>query len=194
MKYADLHVHTCDSDGTFTPEQLVKHSLERALSAIGIVDHDTVSAIPRALEAAKGTDLEVIPGIELTAQYENQEVHILGYFINFRDAQLLDKLKTVQLNRVERIHKIVNNLEGQGISLNAQTVFDISGKGTVGRMHIARALVKEGWVATASEAFSKYIGDKSPAYVAGFSFSPAEAIALIRSSGAEGTRLNALFA
>ncbi|MDD5561171.1 MAG: PHP domain-containing protein [Candidatus Omnitrophica bacterium] len=183
MKYADLHVHTSESDGTFTPEQLVKQALERGLSAIAVVDHDTVGAIPGALKAAQGTDLELIPGIELTAQYGNQEIHILGYFIDFQDKVLLDKLKLVQLNRIERIHKIVSNLEGQGVNLNTQTVFDISGKGSVGRMHIARALVKEGWVATPAEAFRKYIGDKSPAYVAGFSLSPAEAISLIKGSG-----------
>jgi len=183
MKYADLHVHTSESDGTFTPKQLVKESLARNLSAIAIVDHDTVGAISEAMEAAQGVDLEIIPGIELTAQYENQEIHILGYFIDCQNKALLEKLELVQLNRIQRVHKIVNNLEGEGVKLNAQTVFDISGKGTVGRMHIARALLKEGWVTTTAEAFRKYIGDKSPAYVLGFSLSPLEAINLIKGAG-----------
>ena len=183
MKYADLHVHTSESDGTFTPVQLVKEGLARGLSAIAIVDHDTVGAIPEAEAAAQGTDLEVIAGIELTAQYENQEIHILGYFVDCLDKALLEKLKLVQINRIERVHKIVNNLDELGLKINAQAVFDISGKGTVGRMHIARALVKEGLVTTPAEAFRKYIGDKSPAYVLGFSLSPAEAINLIKGSG-----------
>ena len=183
MRYADLHVHTSESDGTFTPKQLVKESLARGLSAIGIVDHDTVGALPEAMAAAQGTDLEVIAGIELTAQYNGQEIHILGYFIDCQDKALLEQLRLVRLNRIERIHKIVNNLEEQGVSLNPQAVFDISGKGTVGRMHIARALVKEGWVTTPAEAFRKYIGDKSPAYVLGFSLSPVEAIKLIKGAG-----------
>ena len=183
MKYADLHVHTSESDGTFTPKQLVREALERGLSAIAIVDHDTVGGISEAEAAARGEDLEIIPGIELTAQHDNQEIHILGYFLDCQNKALLEKLKLVQTNRIERVHKIVNNLEEEGVKLNAQVVFDISGKGTVGRMHIARALLKEGWVTTTAEAFRKYIGDKSPAYVLGFNLSPDEAIKLIKGAG-----------
>jgi len=183
VRYADLHVHTSESDGTLTPRQLVKQALSRGLSAVAIVDHDTVGAIAEALAAAQDTDLEVIAGIELTAQYEKQEIHILGYFLDCQNKALLKKLSLVQLNRIERVHKIVKNLEDQGVKLNAQDVFDISGKGTVGRMHIAKALVKAGWVTTTAEAFRKYIGDKSPAYVLGFSLSPAEAINLIKEAG-----------
>ena len=183
MKYADLHVHTSESDGTFTPKQLVREALERGLSAIAIVDHDTVGGISEAEAAARGEDLEIITGIELTAQHDNQEIHILGYFLDCQNKALLEKLKLVQTNRIERVHKIVNNLEEEGVKLNAQVVFDISGKGTVGRMHIARALLKEGWVTTTAEAFRKYIGDKSPAYVLGFNLSPDEAIKLIKGAG-----------
>ncbi|MDD5506152.1 MAG: PHP domain-containing protein [Candidatus Omnitrophica bacterium] len=183
MKYADLHVHTSESDGTLTPKQLVKEALSRGLSAIAIVDHDTVGGIPEAMAAAQGEDLEIIPGIELTAQHENQEIHILAYFVDCRNRPLLEKLRLVQLNRIERVYKIINNLEEQGVRLNPQDVFDISGKGTVGRMHIAKALVKVGRVATTAEAFRKYIGDKSPAYVLGFNLSPVEAITLIRGAG-----------
>jgi predicted metal-dependent phosphoesterase TrpH len=183
VRYADLHVHTSESDGTLTPGQLVKQALSSGLSAIAIVDHDTVGAIAEALAAAQDTDLEVIPGIELTAQYEKQEIHILGYFLDCQNKALLKQLSLLQLNRIERVHKIVKNLEEQGVKLNAQDVFDISGKGTVGRMHIAKALVKAGLVTTTAEAFRKYIGDKSPAYVLGFNLSPAEAINLIKEAG-----------
>jgi len=183
VRYADLHVHTSESDGTLTPGQLVKQALSSGLSAIAIVDHDTVGAIAEALAAAQDTDLEVIPGIELTAQYEKQEIHILGYFLDCQNKALLKQLSLLQLNRIERVHKIVKNLEEQGVKLNAQDVFDISGKGTVGRMHIAKALVKAGLVTTTGEAFRKYIGDKSPAYVLGFNLSPAEAINLIKEAG-----------
>jgi predicted metal-dependent phosphoesterase TrpH len=183
MKYADLHVHTCESDGTLEPAQLVKQSLASGLSAIAITDHDTLSAIPKAVAASAGLDLEIVPGIELTSQYEGQEVHILGYFIDCRNRDLLDKLKLIQLNRVERVHKIVSNLKKEGVDLDPGDVFDISGKSTVGRMHIAKALVKKGWVSTPAEAFRKYIGDNSPAYVSGFDLSPAEAIQLIKGAG-----------
>jgi 3',5'-nucleoside bisphosphate phosphatase len=183
MKFADLHVHTSCSDGTFTPGELVKEALKRKLSAVAIVDHDTTEAIEEATAHAGGTDLEVIPGIELTAQHDNQEVHLLGYFLDYRNNQLQEMLKSVRLNRIQRVYQIVENLKGLGVNLNPEVVFGISGKATVGRMHIARALLKEKLVGSLSEAFARYIGDKSPAYVLGFRLSVPEAIKLIQSSG-----------
>ena len=183
MKYADLHVHTSCSDGTYTSVQLVREGVARGISALAIVDHDTTEAIAEALAEAQGSDLEIIPGIELTAQHENQEIHILGYFLDYRDKKLLEKLRLMQLNRIERVYKIIENLEELGLKLNPETVFSISGKATVGRMHIARALVKEGLVGSPAEAFRRYIGDKSPAYVLGFRLSAPEAIKLIHAAG-----------
>jgi len=183
VKFADLHVHTSCSDGTFTPAQLIKEALARGLSALAIVDHDTTEAQEEAMAQATGTGLEVIPGIELTARHENQEIHILGYFLDYRNQELLEKLKSVRLNRIQRVYQIVKNLEELGLKLNPEAVFSISGKATVGRMHIARALVKEGLVDSTAEAFRRYIGDKSPAYVLGFRLSVPEAIQLIQASG-----------
>ena len=183
VKFADLHVHTSCSDGTFTPAQLIKEALARGLSALAIVDHDTTEAQEEAMAQANGTGLEVIPGIELTARHENQEIHILGYFLDYRNQELLEKLKSVRLNRIQRVYQIVKNLEELGLKLNPEAVFSISGKATVGRMHIARALVKEGLVDSTAEAFRRYIGDKSPAYVLGFRLSVPEAIQLIQASG-----------
>lgn len=180
VKYADLHVHTLQSDGTYTPERLIKESIARGLSAIAITDHDTVDALKESLRQAENTGLEVIAGIELTAQYEKQEVHMLGYFIDYQDQELLEKLKLLRKNRVERVYKIIENLKDLGVELKAETVFEISGKSTVGRMHIARALVKEGRVKSLPEAFRKYIGDDSPAYVSGFRFSVQEVIKIIK--------------
>jgi len=182
MKFADLHVHTCHSDGTYTAAQLVKEGLKRGIGALAIVDHDTTEALDEAIAQAQGTDLEIIPGIELTAQHERQEIHVLGYFLDHQNEALLSKLKLVQLNRVERVYKIIENLEGLGLKLNPRTVFDISGQGSVGRMHIARALVQDGLVDSTAEAFRKYIGDKSPAYVLGFKLSVSEAIELIHAA------------
>jgi len=181
--YADLHVHSLASDGTYSAEQLVKESVKRRLSAIAIVDHDTVEMVPEAVLEAQGKDLEIIPGIELTAQYENQEIHILGYFVDYLNNVFLEKLKLVQQNRIERVNKIISNLSELGVKLNPETVFNISGRGTLGRMHIARALVKDGHVSCIPEAFRKYIGDKSPAYVLGFRLSPKDAIKIINDAG-----------
>ena len=183
MKYADLHVHTVESDGTYTAAQIVKQAIERGLSAVAITDHDTVGSIAQALKEAQETGLEIIPGIELTSQQDNQEIHMLGYFLDYKQQGLLDKLQLVQQNRIQRVYKIVENLKALGVELNAQTIFNISGRGTVGRMHIARALLLDGWVSSTAEAFRKYIGDNSPAYVCGFRLSALEAIELIRDAG-----------
>lgn len=183
MKFADLHLHTVFSDGTYTPVQLISEAVRCGLSAISVVDHDTVEAILPALEIAKKQNIEVLPGIELTAEYEGSEIHILGYLIDFKRKQLLEKLAALKKNRIERIYKITDKLRDIGIKLEPRSIFDIAGDGTVGRLHVARALVKEGLVGSVFEAFKKYIGDKSPAYVLGFRFSPNEAIRLIKDSG-----------
>ena len=121
MKYADLHAHTVESDGTYTPIQLVREAIARGLSAVSIVDHDTVGAIAEALEEAQETSLEVIPGIELTSQYDRQEIHILGYFLDYQNKKLRDKLQLVQQDRIGRVYKIVANLKELGLELNPKT-------------------------------------------------------------------------
>ncbi len=180
MKFADLHLHTVFSDGTCTPEELVRQGASSGLSALAIVDHDTVGAIGLANRAAEGKNIEIIPGIELSAEYETFEVHILGYLIEYENSCLLEKLNTLKKNRIERVYKIVEKLKEMGVILNPQSIFDLAKQGTVGRMHIARAMVNEGKVNSVFEAFQKYIGDKCPAYVLGFKFSPEEAIKLIK--------------
>jgi predicted metal-dependent phosphoesterase TrpH len=183
MKFADLHLHTVFSDGTYSPGELIWESNKAGLSAIAVVDHDTVEGIDAAIELGEREGVEVIPGIELTAEFEGLEIHILGYFLDYKNKGLLEQLAVLKQNRIERIYKITDKLKSMGLSLSPQAVFDISGQGTVGRLHIARTMVKEGLVGSVFEAFRKYIGDKSPAYVLGFRFSPAEAIKLIKDSG-----------
>jgi len=183
MKYADLHLHTIFSDGTYTPEELINQSQKSGLSAIAVVDHDTVDGITLAIAAAQESGIEVLPGVELSAEYKTQEVHILGYLIDHRDKSFLEKTASLRANRIERVHKIVAKLNALGIPLEAKSVFELAGSGTVGRLHIARALVKEGFVKSIYEVFQKYIGDHGPAYVLGFRFSPQEAIEFIRKAG-----------
>ena len=183
MKFADLHLHTVFSDGTYTPQQLISESARVSLSAVAITDHDTVDGIPPAIEMAEKKNVEILAGIELTAEYEGIEIHILGYLIDYKARGLLEKLETLKKNRIERIYKMVDRLKGMGLTLSPQTIFDLSKEGTVGRLHVARAMVKERLVSSVPEAFQKYIGDKSPAYILGFRFSPAEAIELIKDAG-----------
>jgi len=183
MKFADLHLHTSFSDGTYTPSELVLKSLKAGLDAVAVTDHDTVEGLEETIKLGKDNGLEVLPAIELSSERQGCEIHILGYLLDFRDKDLLDKLNFLKKNRVERAYNIIDKLGGLGLKLNPETVFDLSKGGTVGRLHIARAMLKDKLIKSLSEAFQKYIGDSSPAYVAGFKFSPQEAIALIRKSG-----------
>ncbi|MFH1269865.1 MAG: PHP domain-containing protein [Candidatus Omnitrophota bacterium] len=183
MKFADLHLHTVFSDGTYTPEELISESLGSGLSAIAIADHDTVSAIEPAIKTGQARDIEVLAGIELTAEDDGHEVHLLGYLFDYKNKDLIKRLEILQEYRIERIHKIADRLREMGASLKAESVFDIAGGGTVGRLHVARAMVNAGLVTSTAEAFRKYIGDKCPAYVGGFRLPPIEAIALIRGAG-----------
>jgi hypothetical protein len=183
MKFADLHLHTVFSDSTYTPQALVREAKRNDLSCISVVDHDTVLAIEETQEAASGLNIEVVPGIELSTEYDSQEVHILGYFIDYKHKGLIERLDHLKKNRIERIYKIVDKLKGLGKELRPEAVFALAKIGTVGRMHVARAMVREGLAASVFEAFKKYIGDKCPAYVLGFKFAPQDAIRLIKDAG-----------
>ncbi len=183
MKFADLHLHTLFSDGTYTPEELITEAGRVGLSAISVADHDTVEGIELSIEAGRSKGIEVLPGIELTAEYENSEIHILGYLFDYENKELINKLEFLKNNRIKRVYKMLDKLKEMGVDLEAEAVFEIAQKGTVGRLHIARAMLKKGIVNSVFEPFHKYIGDKGPAYVAGFRFDPSEAIALIKKSG-----------
>jgi predicted metal-dependent phosphoesterase TrpH len=183
MKSADLHLHTVFSDSTYTPVELINESTRVGLSAIAVVDHDTVKGIEPTLKIAKMANIEVLPGIELSAEDDGLEIHILGYLIDYKRRDLEEKLEFLRKNRIERIYKIADKLKGMGIKLKPEAVFEIAKQGTVGRLHVARAMVNTGLVDSTTEAFQKYIGDKCPAYVCNFRFSPQDAIKLIRDVG-----------
>jgi 3',5'-nucleoside bisphosphate phosphatase len=183
MKFVDLHLHTIFSDGTYTVEQLISKSAEAGLAAISITDHDTVKGIPEGMEIARAKNIELLPGIEFTAAHLGQEIHILGYLIDYESQALIAKLDSLKNNRIERIYKIVDKLKDAGVVLDPEAVFSLSNGGTVGRLHVARALVKEGKVSSVMEAFARFIGDKSSAYVLGFRLSPKEVIKLIKDAG-----------
>lgn len=183
MKSADLHVHTLYSDGTFTPAQLIAEAKSAGLSCVSVVDHDTVEGLDPCLAIAKTEGIEILPGIELTAENNGSEVHILGYLIDHKSKSLQSKLEHLKEVRVDRVHKIVEKLGKLGICLDPEIVFELAQEGTVGRLHIARAMVESGAVDNIYEAFQKYIGDKGPAYVCGFRFTPKEAVKFIRDLG-----------
>ncbi|MCQ9206753.1 MAG: PHP domain-containing protein [Omnitrophica bacterium] len=181
MKYADLHVHTNFSDGTFTPEEVVREANGRGFSSIAICDHDCVDGIGLAIEAAKGSELEIIPGVELTVIKNGQEIHVLGYFISWEEEWFRNILKVVQKERHTRIDRMLVKLKQFNIILDRESVISIAGGGvgSIGRLHLARAMAKLGVVSCVQEAFDKYIGDFRPCYVEDIGFGPKEAIDLI---------------
>ncbi len=183
MRVADLHLHTIFSDGTYTPAELVQEAAKQGLAAIAVADHDTLDGIAPVSEIASSKKIEVLPAIELSAESDGLEIHLLGYFVDARHQGLQQALITLRKNRIERIYKIVDKLKEINLQLNAQTVFEIAAGGTVGRLHVARAMVKEGLVSSQQEAFQKFIGDKGPAYVCNFRLTPKEAIKLIKDAG-----------
>jgi len=182
-KFIDLHLHTSFSDGTLAPEELTSLAVASGLSAIAVTDHDTVEGISRSIESARQANIEVVPGIELSAEYDGREVHILGYLIDYENKNLLKQLDILRENRIKRIYEMVEKLNGLGLRLSPEDIFAVSIGSVVGRLHLAQAMVRRGLVNSLQEAFQKYIGDNCPAYVLGFKFSPKEAIRLIKETG-----------
>jgi predicted metal-dependent phosphoesterase TrpH len=179
----DLHAHTTFSDGLLTPEALVARAIEKRLGALGVTDHDTVEAIPRARAAAAG-HLELVPGIEMSTAFEGADLHILGYYINPDHPPLLERLAGFQEERRRRTRAIVERLRELGVPVELEEVLELAGPGVIGRPHVAEAMVRAGLVADFDDAFERYLGTQAPAYVPRPAFSPGEAIALIH--GADG--------
>lgn len=182
MKFADLHLHTNFSDGTFTPHELVEEAKRAQLSCIGLTDHDSVSGVEPVIKEA-GSDLEVIPGVELTAEVNTNEIHILGYFIDVRSEALERELVKIRKRRISRVHEMIDKLKEHGIQLDAQEVFAIAGEGSVSRLHIARVMLTRGIISNIPEAFSRFIGNKGCAYVGRFSLTAEDAIKIIIDAG-----------
>lgn len=180
---ADLHVHTNASDGTESPRQVVYRARELGLQAIAITDHDTLDGIVPALEAGRAVSLEVLPGIELSTEYEDTEIHLLGYLMDLNHGCFLAHLDGVRQDRKERAVKMVGKLRQMGIPITSEQVFSVAGGGTVGRPHVARVLIEMGFVQSIAQAFERYLGPGGPAYVPRFKYSPVQAVRMIRQAG-----------
>jgi predicted metal-dependent phosphoesterase TrpH len=179
-KLIDLHVHSTASDGSYAPAEVVRQAKEGGLAAIALTDHDTVDGLAEAMAAGEQLELEVIPGVEISAQYPGGTMHILGLFVNYHNGLLDKRLAVLKQARIDRNPQIIAKLNGLGIPVTLARVQEISGGGQVGRPHIARALLEAGYVSSIQEAFDKYLGYQRAAYVSKFRFPPAEALAMIR--------------
>jgi predicted metal-dependent phosphoesterase TrpH len=182
MKF-DLHLHTTASDGKYTPAQLVEWCAKLGLKAIAITDHDSVGGVAPALEAARAyPDLRIIPGVEISTDVAHGEVHILGYFVDYRAETFTSRLEHLRLSRVQRGQKMVAKLEALGMPLSWERVLQIAGWGSIGRPHIAEAMLERGYVPSVREAFVKYISREGPAYVEREKMTPTEAVEFLRES------------
>lgn len=179
----DMHVHTTASDGEDSPELVVARAKEIGLEAVAITDHDTVAGIEPAIAAAGLNGIEVIPGIELSTVYGDEELHILGYFIDLHCREFLDRINVFRSFRVSRMEKMVKKLQELGIALDMEKVRSISGSASVGRPHLALAMVAAGVVDNITEAFDQYLGTGGPAYVPRYRLPAVEALKLIRTAG-----------
>ncbi|ABW19088.1 PHP domain-containing protein [Alkaliphilus oremlandii] len=183
MKFIDMHTHSTASDGVYRPKELVEYALEKGLSGIAITDHDTIDGIEEAVDHASiYKDFIVIPGIELSAEYHGEEVHILGYGIDYKNSSLKEKLRYLEKERRDRAYKIVSKLNSMGMKLDYESIMQTVQNGVVGRPHIARALVEHGYVKNLEEAFNKYLAQDAAAYVPRAKLSPQEAIGLIKAA------------
>jgi hypothetical protein len=183
MKFADLHLHTNFSDGTFSPEELVLYAQKNGLACIALTDHDTVEGCERAGVACAKVQMEFIPGAELTAEHEDTEVHILGYFLDTKNSVLLDRIGKFQSVRQSRISEMCAALNKLGVPLKAESVFALANCKSPGRPHVARALVKEKLVANLDEAFERFLKKGKPAWVPKTKMSALESVELIHQAG-----------
>lgn len=183
-RLVDLHTHSTWSDGLLSPTALVEEAASRGVRALALTDHDTVAGIPEAQATGERLGVEVIPGVELsTSLGRGGEIHLLGYFIDIEAPALLERLGEYARARAERMERMIERLRRVGAPVDPERVREIAGHGTMGRPHLARALIEAGHAADLADAFDRYIGGGKPAYVPRPRVDPAEAIALVRGAG-----------
>lgn len=180
----DLHTHSTASDGTATPAELVAIAAERGINTIALTDHDTQVGLIEADKASLSTDVEVIPGVELSLDYDLGGMHLLVLWLQPGSGPLQDRLEALQQGRTYRNQEILKKLEKLGMPVSEDELADESGEGTVGRPHIAAVMMARGYVPDIRAAFDDWLGAGKPAYVPRDRLDPEEAIALANDSGA----------
>lgn len=177
---ADLHVHTSCSDGRYSPEQIIQLANQKNIEVLSITDHDSVSGIESAIvESHKCRSLFFVPGVEISTVSSDNEIHILGYFVDFKELRLCERLSQLSLSRKTRAARMVANLKSLGLEIELSRLNSIAGEGNLGRPHLAQAMLEKGYVSSFKEAFDRYIGRDKPAYVEREKITPEEAIDLI---------------
>jgi predicted metal-dependent phosphoesterase TrpH len=179
---ADLHIHTTHSDGSYTPTQVVELARRSGLAAVAITDHDTTAGVGEARTAA-GSHVEIVAGVEITAEYRGCELHLLGYFVRPEDAALESALTRLREHRAGRFWDMVERLRSQGVTLDERALREQAGSGALGRRNLAAMLEKEGQVGSVREAFTRYLGDHGPITLPKVRIPVRDAIGLVRGAG-----------
>lgn len=180
----DLHIHSDRSDGTLSPKEIIRISAKLGLKALSITDHDSIDGLNDAVEESKKYGINFIPGIEMSSSYNGYDVHILGYFLDYSNKELINTLTDLKLYRKIRTGKIVENINKSKINININDIKNYNSDNSVGRIHIARALFDKGFVKNINEAFEKYLVEDSPFYVQKKMLNMNEAVSLLKKSGA----------
>ena len=189
MKAVDLHVHSNKSDGTFTPSQLVDYAIEKGLSAFALTDHDTVDGLEEALTYADKLRKEnpnvpqVIPGIELSTEYQGKDIHIVGLFIDYTSEKFTNTLKEFVTSRDNRNKKMCMLLAEHGIDITYEKLLEEFPDCVITRAHYARYMLNHGYINSMTEAFDKYVGDHCPCYVPREKITPQDGISMILEAG-----------
>lgn len=184
MKLIDLHVHSTVSDGTLTPSELALYAKAKGLSAIALTDHDTIDGVEACRQKGLEVGVIVVPGIELSADFYGKELHILGYYLDHHNTHLKKKLEELIVARSTRNHEMLDKLATLGLPLDPKDLYEDSEDNTIlTRAHIAKAMLKKGYINDRKEAFSRYIGDGKPAYVPKKHFTTKACIELIHEAG-----------
>lgn len=180
----DLHAHTTASDGTLAPAALVQEASARGLSVLGVTDHDTLDGLPEATEAGTALGVLIVPGVELSTTVPLGEVHVLGYFVDPTDVAFVARLRSLANSRRRRIDAMITRLRGEGFDLNREDILRDADAGSIGRPHVARALMRLGVVGSVAEAFDRFLTPGKPGWVPRDRFSPEDAVSLLVANGA----------
>jgi 3',5'-nucleoside bisphosphate phosphatase len=181
----DFHCHSTASDGKLTPTEVVDLAAANGVRVFALTDHDSTEGIAEARTAAAMHEhFTLVPGVELSTDIEGDEVHVLGYLPDITNADLQVELSRFRAGRFERGRMMTELLAGLGMPIRWERVLAFAGDGSVGRPHVAQALVEAGYVQTIPEAFDKYIGRNGPAYVEREKMTPREAVETLRRYGA----------
>lgn len=183
MERIDLHTHSSASDGSLSPALVMAAAKEEGLRAVALTDHDTMAGIPEAMKAAKELDIECIPGIELSAVYEDKEVHIVGLFLDEKNPVLVERLENFRRIREARNLKMIEKMQSAGVDITMEKLCELEGDGVMTRANLARYLLHIGYISSIKEAFDKYLSPGLPFFVPKTGVTPEDAVRAIRDAG-----------